>query len=142
MQTSAANDGYVATLQKLYYNTAGVPVNETLVTTLLAYILDAQGGPFQPDNSGDTEWRLWSYILQNQCGPRVWSHNDTLDTLMAYVLYNMGGNPAANDTKVTLAKKMVNLQLALTNCYQESGLQLLFSGGQITTFAGGNLVLF
>jgi len=142
MQTAASNDTYSTLLQKLFANTSGYLTSETLIPTLLAYILDAQGGPFQPSNSGDTEYRLWVYILQNQCGPWTWAQNDQLDTVLLKVLMNMGAPNPGSVTKVTLVKLMVNLGVALTTCYGGDDFQLLFSGSNIVTFAGGDMVLF
>lgn len=143
MQTAAPNDTYATLLQKLFANTSGYLTNETLIPTLLAYILDAQGGPFQPSNSGDTEDRLWIYILQNQCGPWVWEQYDTPETVLRKVLMNMGAPyPGANVTKVTLVKLMVNLEVALTNCFTPVGNFLtLIAGGNILSISGNNLVL-
>ena len=142
MQTAASNDTYATTLQKLFQNTSGLPTSETLIPTLLAYILDAQGGPFQPYNSGENEFRLWVYILQNQCGP--WTYdvdNDQLVTVMRKVLMNMGAPNPGSVTKVTLVKLMVNLEVALTNCYTSTDNIVLISGGNMLTISGAQLVL-
>lgn len=141
MQTAASNDTYSTLLQKLFANTSGYLTSETLIPTLLAYILDAQGGPFQPSNSGDTEYRLWVYILQNQCGPWTWAQNDQLDTVLLKVLMNMGAPNPGSVTKVTLVKLMVNLGAPLTNCYTSTNNIVLISGGNMLTISGNNLVL-